>query len=328
MFHLEACISENYLTTKPKTGIIGQFDIHQYSGGHDGVIAKLHDIYKDKATFFAYDKLFTLSWGLPSESIEGINYAARVIISCETKCEYPELPSYFKVHLQRWYKELGRDKTPFEKKLPEVLYFQHGLRFASQKIKDYYANRDVFDVGAYIGDSAYVLAKYNPHKIYSYEIGKQLFETTKENVKKLHIDNVTVVINKGISDKVGEISIDDEKSFGLSMNKDGKTKVPITTIDEERKHFNAKVGFIKADVEGFALNVLEGAKQTIAEDRPILQISIYHTFYEFFYVNEFIRQFPNYIIDYHTENEWPGNFLECSLFAYPAEIEYPIYPQE
>lgn len=124
----------------------------------------------------------------------------------------------------------------------------------------------------------------------------------------------------------GNISIHDTESPGLSITWNGDMKVELVTVDDERKKYNMRVGFIKADVEGLALKVLEGARKTIEEDRPVLQISIYHNYEEFFLVREYIRQFPNYIIDFHSENDNPLSFCEVAIFAYPAEIEYSIYP--
>ncbi len=45
--------------------------------------------------------------------------------------------------------------------------------------------------------------------------------------------------------------------------------VPITTLDRVRAHFG-QVDLIKIDVEGFELDVLEGAARTIEEDRPVI----------------------------------------------------------
>ena len=54
------------------------------------------------------------------------------------------------------------------------------------------------------------------------------------------------------------------------------TVVPMTTIDEWSATSNQQVDFIKADVEGYELDVLRGASEVIRRDRPKLAITSYH----------------------------------------------------
>ena len=40
-----------------------------------------------------------------------------------------------------------------------------------------------------------------------------------------------------------------------------------------------------------------------------------------------MKQFPNYMVEYHSENPTEHSIRELSIFYYPAELVYPIYPQ-
>lgn len=106
----------------------------------------------------------------------------------------PELTNYILKHREKWTKEFKN--APDLERIPEVLYFEHGLRFASQNLKKYIANKAFFDIGAYCGESIYVLAKHKPSKIYSYEISRQSIQKILYNVKRYGLENVAVVNHK------------------------------------------------------------------------------------------------------------------------------------
>ena len=83
--------------------------------------------------------------------------------------------------------------------------------------------------------------------------------------------------------------------------------------------------YIKADVEGVGLNVLKGAINTIKTELPVISIAIYHCYEEFFLIHEFMKQFPNYVWEFHSENPYSGSLYELSAFFYPSELIYPNY---
>ncbi|GHU85690.1 hypothetical protein AGMMS49941_05950 [Deferribacterales bacterium] len=54
---------------------------------------------------------------------------------------------------------------------PEAFTLHHGLRYASAPLKNYIADKDFIDGGAYMGESVLVLNKfYKPRKVYSFEL--------------------------------------------------------------------------------------------------------------------------------------------------------------
>ncbi|MBY9016707.1 MAG: FkbM family methyltransferase [Candidatus Lokiarchaeota archaeon] len=61
-----------------------------------------------------------------------------------------------------------------------------------------------------------------------------------------------------------------------------------TTIDEF-------VGVIKIDIEGYEMEVLEGTKETIVDQKLVLLLGIYHNPKEFFEAKQFVQDLkPEY----------------------------------
>ena len=106
----------------------------------------------------------------------------------------------------------------------------------------------------------------------------------------------------------------------------GNVMVNFTSIDEFFKDIN--VGFIKADIEGYLPQLLNGAKKTILRDRPVLELAFYHSYGEFYYAPEILKEIPNYIWRFNSESDNLMSMGEIALFGYPAELAFPEYPHE
>lgn len=79
----------------------------------------------------------------------------------------------------------------------------------------------------------------------------------------------------------------------------GKTiKVISTTLDDYVKNYNLEsVDFIKADIEGCELQLLEGGRGTIKRFKPKLSICTYHKLGDIILIEELIKDInPNYNI--------------------------------
>lgn len=82
---------------------------------------------------------------------------------------------------------------------------------------------------------------------------------------------------KAVSDRMGTLKLQDrpvhESAFNSLSNSQYTSnfiEVPVTTLDEELKDLEQPVDFLKCDVEGFELSVLQGAHYLLTEDSPIL----------------------------------------------------------
>jgi FkbM family methyltransferase len=210
--------------------------------------------------------------------------------------------------------------------LPEVFYSHNNLRFADKKLKNYIANRDFLDCGAFIGDSALVLQEYKPRKIYSFEFAKDNVEKFKETMIKNKIDAQKVeLIEKALGLKSSKLKVSRNGGADAAIETCGSKntdfyEVEMISIDEFAKLNDLNAGFIKADLEGALFDVLKGAMSVIKKDRPVLSLSIYHTPEELFDVKPFLEEhLEEYVYELATGNFVPYDLSELILFAYPKE---------
>jgi FkbM family methyltransferase len=204
---------------------------------------------------------------------------------------------------------------------PEVLYFHHGLRFANKNIQKYIATKDILDCGAYVGDSLLVLRQYTSGTIYSFEFSQKTIATFR---KVMEINNVTsgyVLIESAIGECVSKAAITDTGKHNSSLFCVGGNTIDVTTIDEEVKNRKIKVGFIKADLEGYGFKMIKGAINTLKSQRPVLSVGIYHNYEELFELKPFLqKELKDYEFEFQLHRFSEGKFVELTLFCYPKEL--------
>jgi len=156
-----------------------------------------------------------------------------------------------------------------------------------------------FDIGAYIGDSAYIINnELNPRKIYAFEPEKNNFNILSENIKLNNLNNVIVPVNVATSSEEGSMvleSMNASSSLKLRKKLGGQT-VKVTTLDSFVKiqKLNS-VDLIKMDIEGAEMNTLLGAKELIKKYKPDLVIALYHKGQHFFEIPVMLRKLvPDY----------------------------------
>lgn len=135
----------------------------------------------------------------------------------------------------------------------------------------------VIDAGANIGCYSYGFLKQvsKDGKVYCFEPSNESYECLSHNLS--NYPNV-ILSNKALSDKVEYCNIIRE-SNNVGMNfcdfvKSGE--IQTTTIDSLELE---RLNFIKIDVEGCELKVLQGGLKTILKHKPVMLIEINdHTF--------------------------------------------------
>tara|TARA_B100000767_G_scaffold255255_1_gene261287 strand:+ start:434 stop:1195 length:762 start_codon:yes stop_codon:yes gene_type:complete len=151
-------------------------------------------------------------------------------------------------------------------------------------------SKDAIDIGVYRGVYSYKLAQ-NFNLVHSFEPNPLLYPYLNKNLKKI-INNINLY-NLALSDTNGETKLKlplRSKSFfktnieelyqlgAASIHPNNQFDnfeeviVEIKKLDDVK--IDNKIGFIKIDVEGHELEVIEGAKNTIIENMPILLIEI------------------------------------------------------
>lgn len=158
-------------------------------------------------------------------------------------------------------------------------------------------NADIIDAGAYTGDSALVLSDFTNGKIHAFEPEISNYEHLKRTIKINNLDGKVVPVKMGLGceNVLKTLTNPPNGSIGASFCNDlsdtnhDSEDVYITSIDYYVKENNIKVGLIKTDVEGFEQDLLKGAIETIKRDKPVLMISIYHTFDDFWNIKPLIE---------------------------------------
>jgi FkbM family methyltransferase len=178
-----------------------------------------------------------------------------------------------------------------------------GEHFFIKKVSQSAQNQLIIDIGGNVGNYSLDFLKVNPQQqIFVFEPHPTTFKSLSQNLE--NFANVEL-FNKGVSDTNGELQLFDyqeqDGSTHASLFQDviedihGKTSishtVDVVALDEflEKKDID-RVHLLKIDTEGNELNVLEGARRYLGEQRiDIIHIEfnemnvISKTFFKDFY---------------------------------------------
>lgn len=140
----------------------------------------------------------------------------------------------------------------------------------------------VFDVGTNIGEVILNIAKQaKKGVVHGFEPVPYNFNKVSNNISLNSFTNI-ILNNLALSDRNETLFFDDEEVKGhsglISMNKNkirNSKEVKAITFDSYVEDKNIKrMDFIKIDIEGFELNFLKGAEQSIKKFKPILFMEV------------------------------------------------------
>lgn len=192
---------------------------------------------------------------------------------------------------QELYRKIWDCRWKVSNEIEEYAKKNYGIRVC-EPVRNYsiqymeFINKDVIktliDGGAYNGAHLFAFKKYlkNLTKVYSFE---PLYDTFKSEIFDFYFKKFSELefIPLGLWDKeeVLEFYNNDTGSRIVTGRKDADLiKIKTISIDEYKKQNNLpKIDFIKLDIEGAELKCLQGAEETLLNDRPQLAISIYHS---------------------------------------------------
>lgn len=147
------------------------------------------------------------------------------------------------------------------------------------------------DIGVYRGVYSYFLSKESEY-VYAFEANPLLIQKLKKGFQKyknIKIENLAVSSNQGFANlkipfRNQNIDYSDyEELYQLGTatihekNNLANTKFQSFEIEKiklDAYSFDHKIGFIKIDVEGHELDIINGAKKLISKDKPNLMIEI------------------------------------------------------
>lgn len=252
-------------------------------------------------------KYSNLIKNLDNESMEFINGIVAKI------CNYNSIdePVYFSPSKSKEFKKLLEEFNnniikvnkelfiydkyilPFNQFEIEVFYDKSGMDYVKNisQVK----NKNIIDAGGFIGDSAIVFSDYTDKNVYSFEPFLKNYNMILKTIE-LNKKNNIIPVNMALGDENKEISIyskgDIDSGLSVENKKDINSvedKAKMVTLDSYVKENNIEVGLIKTDLEGFEQPFLKGAINTIKEQKPVLIISIYHNYSDFFEIKPMIE---------------------------------------
>ena len=185
---------------------------------------------------------------------------------------------------------MGEYMLPANKFLPSV--FSDRMCISQFRNIAATSNKHIIDVGAFIGDSAIIFSKLTSKNVHCFEPMSENYNLLERTISLNGLSNV-------ISIKSAVGNINGKQSFAfigsglgsrLATHPDETTEeVPVVTLDSYVQENNLEVGLIKVDVEGAEQMFLEGARETIFSQKPMLIISIYHNAEDFFLIKPMIE---------------------------------------
>jgi hypothetical protein len=132
------------------------------------------------------------------------------------------------------------------------------------------------DVGGHIGTTSLPYSRLFSHVI-AFEPNPVSHGFFAENIKLNSLKNITL-FNKGVYNKSTTCMVrkHGENSGCYYIQECTKNESSIDTVKLDDIEYDAPVDFIKIDTEGSELYVLEGAADTIAKHKPLIQVETNH----------------------------------------------------
>lgn len=224
-----------------------------------------------------------------------------------------------------WWRELYAmmaDETS-RKVLLDVLRFRltanpeymldYEVRLKDQYFEDFMEYHDeVFvDAGGYDGDTTEeFINRYQDYRqIYLFEPSQKNLSAAKQRLNgRRNIDFRSV----GLSNTSGTLFFNADAGSASAVTNGTGESISVVTLDEELP--NQPISFIKMDLEGWEMNALRGAEQTIKKNKPKLAIAVYHAAKDF-------REIPQYLLSLNKDykiylRHYTQGWSETVMFFY------------
>ncbi len=196
--------------------------------------------------------------------------------------------------------------------------------FCKKEFKRKNNNETFVDVGAYVGDTIerYINIREGIcGKMYGFEPNIDSYHAFQKRIQRLNAEwalpeDKIIAVNAGVGKENGKACVfldpgREESSARISMEEDG---LDIEIVSLDSYFSNQTVGLIKADVEGFEMEVLQGAQMVIKRDKPKIAICIYHKASDLWEIPRLIKSINT---DYKLEiGLHDYGYIETVLYAY------------
>jgi FkbM family methyltransferase len=157
------------------------------------------------------------------------------------------------------------------------------IQFLDYINTNYKTQKSILDIGANIGNHSLFFAKFlNCDKVYSFEPVQSNIDLLKKNME--NFKDKSMIYELALSNKEGTMPLYNSQNgnnggFSLHSYSNGssflvKDSVDVITLDSLNL---SNISMIKIDVENHENEVLQGGKQTILNNKPIIFIeNLYH----------------------------------------------------
>ena len=203
---------------------------------------------------------------------------------------------------------------------PSVFYYKHQLDDLQNL--NAFKDKDIVDVGGFIGDSALIFSSYTNRNVYSFEPVTHNYNLMLKTIELNKSKNI-IPVNKALasSEEIQKISVDDScSSINQSLARTQTfEEIRTTTLDKYVLENNLNIGLIKVDIEGYEQEFLKGAIQTIKKFRPTLLISIYHNASDFFDIKPLLESWN---LNYSFKIVRPVDMgIQCETLLIAEQLE-------
>jgi FkbM family methyltransferase len=208
---------------------------------------------------------------------------------------------------------------PIREFVPGVFLYKHGLPVL--KTLDKLGDGVIIDGGCAHGDSILVFRAFTRNPIVAFEPHPgmcQLALKTLEMNASL-VGGGVVLENLALGDLSGAEVLMTDNGSSSRIDNTLRQGIPakIVTLDEYVDTHGLEVGLIKLDIEGYEQNCLRGALNTLRTQKPILIVSIYHSYDDFFRIKPFIEELDiGYKFDFFKgidASVWATIMLLCEV---------------
>jgi FkbM family methyltransferase len=181
---------------------------------------------------------------------------------------------------------------------PEIpaFHYHHGLKALPASDKARLAGTDALDCGAFVGDSALVLARYSFRRILCIEAEAGNVERLRGVLAGNGPDAArTEVLACGVGEADGTIefhgsgAVTSAVAAEFDFMPQDRQRVEVRRIDAIVEEQGLRPGFIKLDIEGMEGAALRGAEGVLRRFRPMLAVSIYHHAEDFLGIKPWIE---------------------------------------
>lgn len=208
---------------------------------------------------------------------------------------------------------------PIREFTPAVFLYEHGL--SALKTLDHMGDGVIIDGGGAHGDSILIFRKHMRNPVHSFEphpgMRELLHQTLSLNASLVGGDITTD--SHALADTTGTHVLMTDKGSSSQIDNGLTQGIPAVTItlDDYVKKYNLRVSLIKLDIEGYEQPFLRGAVHTLKTQKPILIISNYHSYDDFFHIKPFIENLNcGYKFDFFKgvdTSVWASIMLLCEI---------------